>query len=360
MKAAYSYRIYLRLIVVSWLPLLVMPFSKVSVAQLLPSAPIAPASPTGGLQRQLEESSDRGLIREIREQADLLLESGQQAKQNGNVEVAISNWLQALDIYEQVEDFEALELTYDYLGQTYAQLGRYSLAEEALRRRLGITRYQKDLQGQIYGLNNLGTVLLQTGDLQAAEGRFREGLILARQLQSKEGEGLSLSNLGLVAAKRGKYFEAINHYEQALKLRRSSGKANTQNNLGDAYLAVERPREALNAYRIGLFLATDKNNDIPNRFRALKGMVRSHSALEQYSPALKRLNQYLTLAANQKNRYEQLKGLRLGAQVYQAAGNLSLAKNLYEQAIALASILGETTEEAFLRNDLAQIIYQQE
>ncbi|MGB7443624.1 MAG: tetratricopeptide repeat protein [Coleofasciculaceae cyanobacterium] len=353
MKVRYPYRIYLRLILISWLPLLVMLVSKVSLAQLLPSA-----SPTSDLQRQLENSSDRGLIKEIREQADLLLESGQRAEQSGNFEVAIADWLQALEIYEQIEDFEGLELTYDYLGQTYAQLGRYSLAEDALRRRLGIARYKKDLLGQIYGLNNLGTVLLQTGNLQAAEETFREGLIIARQLGSKEGEGLSLSNLGLVAARRGNYFEAIKHYQQALKLRRSSGKANTQNNLGDAYLAVERPSDALNAYRIGLFLATDNNNDVPNHFRALRGMVSSHSALKQYSPALKRLNQHLTLAANQENRYEQLRGLRLGAQVYQGAGNLALAKNLYEQAIALARVLGEAREEAFLRNDLAQIIYQ--
>jgi tetratricopeptide (TPR) repeat protein len=55
---------------------------------------------------------------------------------------------------------------------TYAKLGRYQQAEDALRRRLGIARSRQDFQGQIYGLNNIGTVLLQAGNLEAAQETF--------------------------------------------------------------------------------------------------------------------------------------------------------------------------------------------
>jgi hypothetical protein len=73
---------------------------------------------------------------------------------------------------------------------------------------------------------------------------------------------------------------------------------------------------------------------------------------------LKTLDQHIALAQKEANRPEELIALRLSAQVYQATGNLSNAQSLYVEAIALARALGDTQEEAFLRNDLAQILYE--
>ena len=314
------------------------------------------------LEQQLDIPLNNGIQGEDRDQADFLLRLGGQALGNGNYDKAIANWWQALDLYQRVGDLQAVGLTYDYLGVTYAKLGRYQQAEDALRRRLGIARTRQDFLGQIYGLNNLGTALLQSGNFRGARESFTEAVKIARSIENEPGEGLSLSNLGLAAAGEGKYLEAIKQYKTALSLRSFSGdplgEANTRNNLADAYRAVNLQQEALISYQTGLSLA-QVSRDVPNQFRGLRGLAQSYTALKNYNAALKVLEQSLNLAQQQKNHREELLSLRLAAGIYQVTGNLSNARSLYEEAITLAGTLGDIEQEAFLRNDLAQIIYYQ-
>ncbi|HAJ62081.1 MAG TPA: Tfp pilus assembly protein PilF [Cyanobacteria bacterium UBA8543] len=312
------------------------------------------------LDQQLDIPLNNGLQGEERNQADLLLRLGGQAQRRGFFDKAIANWLQALDIYQRIGDFQAVGLTYEYLGVAYAKLGRYEKSEDALRRRVGLARSQEDFQGQISGLNNLGTVFLQSRNLKAARETFTEALKISRSVNSQQGEGLSLSNLGLVAANEGNYFEAIKRYENALTLRIQTGdpvgEANTRNNLGDAYRAVNNPREASISYQGALRLA-QSSLDVSSEFRALRGLAQSYIAREEYLAALNVLEQHMALARKEKNLDEELFSLRFYAHAYQGAGNFLNARNFYEQAIALAGVLGDTQQQALLRNDLAQMIY---
>ncbi|HBB34736.1 MAG TPA: Tfp pilus assembly protein PilF [Cyanobacteria bacterium UBA8803] len=312
------------------------------------------------LEEQLNIPLNNGIQEEGREEADLLLRLGGQAQRQGSFEKAIAYWQQALDLYQRLGDFEGQGLAYDYLGLTYANLGRYPQAEDALRRRLGVARYLKDFQGQIFALNNLGTLLLQAGNLEAAQVSFAEALDIARTVKNPEGEGLSLSNLGLVAAQAGNYLEAVKRYEASLAFRRRLGdplgEANTRNNLGDAYQALNQHQDALTSYGLALHVAED-SLDIPNQFRALRGLIRSYSVVGPKLVALKYLKQHLALAQKEQNPREELISLRLYAELYKAGGDLSNARIFYERAILLANSLGQTQEEAFLRNDLAQILY---
>ncbi len=313
------------------------------------------------LEEQLQIPLNNGIEGESRDEADLLLRLGGQAQRGGNLEKAIAYWEQARDLYQQLGDFEGLGLAYDYLGLTYANLGRYPDAEEALRRRLGVARYLKDFGGQIFGLNNLGSLLLQAGNLEAASTTFIEALDIARTVKNREGEGLTLNNLGLVAALEGNYLQAIKHYQAALGLRRRLGdslaETNTQNNLADAYFALNQYRDASIEYGVALQLAKD-SRDIPNQFRALRGMVKSYSIVGPELLAFKYLERHFALAQEQQNQREELISLRLSAQLYKAKGDLANARIFYERAIALANGLGDSGEEAFLRNDLAQILFE--
>jgi tetratricopeptide (TPR) repeat protein len=136
------------------------------------------------------------------------------------------------------------------------------------------------------------------------------------------------------------------------------GEGNTRNNLGDAYRAANIPREALISYQ-GALRVAQTSRDVPNEFRALRGLVQSYSDLGEYETALKVLDQHIALAQQEKNPSEELFSLGLAAKLSQAIGNLSNAQTFYQQAIALAGALGDTQQEALLRNDLAQIIYYQ-
>lgn len=330
--------------------------STTAIAQIIPLG----GSPRSNLEQQLDIQLNNGIQGEERNQADVLLRAGGQAQRNGKLEEAIANWLQALNLYQQINDVEAVGVTYDYLGVAYAKLGRYQSAEDALRRRVGIARSRQDFQGQIYGLNNLGTVLLQAENIEAAQNSFTDALKISRTIKNRDGEGLSLSNLGLAASAAGNYPEAIKYYKTALSLRSFSGnplgEANTRNNLADAYRAANVPKEALISYQSALSLA-QISNDVPSQFRALRGLGQSFNAMKEHGAALNIFAQHLALAQREKNPVEELLSLRLAAKVYQITGNLGKARDFYEQALMLARALGDTQQEAFLRNDLAQVIY---
>lgn len=330
--------------------------STAAIAQIIPLG----GSPRSNLEQQLDIQLNNGIQGEERNQADVFLRAGGQAQREGKLEEAIASWLQALKIYQQINDIVALGTTYDYLGVAYAKLGRYQQAEDALRRRVGIARSRQDFQGQIYGLNNLGTVLLQAENIAAAKNSFTDALKISRVLKNRDGEGLSLSNLGLAASAAGNYTEAIKYYQAALDVRSFSGnplgEANTRNNLADVYRKMNLPKEALLSYQSALSLA-QISNDVPSQFRALRGLGQSFSSIKEYGAALNIFAQHLGLAQSQKNRPEELLSLRLAAKVYQITGNLAKARDYYEQALTLARVLGDTQQEAFLRNDLAQVIY---
>ncbi|NER51883.1 MAG: Tfp pilus assembly protein PilF, partial [Symploca sp. SIO1A3] len=154
---------------------------------------------------------------------------------------------------------------------------------------------------------------------------------------------------------------AIKQYEAAIVLRRRFadplGEANTRNNLGDAYRAANLPDDAAIAYGLALLLART-TSDAPNQFRAFRGLVNSYREAGNYPPAFRALDQHIALAKEEKDLFQELVWLRLSAELYTVTGDFTNARNFYQRAIDLARILEDTGEEALLRNDLAQVLYQ--
>lgn len=320
--------------------------------------------PTNALARNLDEQfnihGDNVIPKEIRDEADSLLRLGSQQERLGNLNKAIEYWKQALEIYHRLGDTKSEGLAYDFIGIAYTTLGRYDLAEDALRRRLAIARDNKDILGEIYGLNNVGTILIQREAFDEARKTFEEAYELARSVNSLEGQGLSLSNLGLVAAAKKDYNQAIKKYEAALTWRRRVknpiGEANTLNNLGDAYRAVGNYDEAIANYGIALILAR-KNVDFRNHFRAIDGLVAAHTSVGRYFRAAALLDERLKLAKKIENPRQELISLRSIAQFYRLLEDYPVAEEFYRRAIALARNLGDFKEETRLLDEL-QIVWR--
>jgi tetratricopeptide (TPR) repeat protein len=310
------------------------------------------------LNEQLDIRINNGTQGESRDEADRLIRLGGQAQQKGLLDKAIPYWLKALTIYSEIGDIEALGRTYDYLGLAYADLGLFREAEDALRKRLGVARANKDWQGQVFGLNNVGSLLLRRGDILAGKTTFNEALSIARATNSLAGIGLSLNNLGLAAASRGDYNQAIKRYEEALIYRsRASdpvGEANTYNNLGDAYRATDNFWDTVRAYGAALRVARFAI-DRPNQFRAIDGLVDTYNCAKNYTRTLDLLEERLKIARASEHPYQELKSLRLLSQFYRQQGKNMEALMVQQQAIALAQKLNETQAVAELLGELIEI-----
>jgi tetratricopeptide (TPR) repeat protein len=310
------------------------------------------------LNEQLDIQINNGTQGESRDEADRLVLLGGQAQQKGLLDKAIPYWIEALNIYQEIGDIAAVGRTYDYLGLAYADLGLFREAEDALRKRLGVARVNKDWQGQVFGLNNVGSLLLKKGDIVAGKTTFNEALSIARATNSPTGIGLSLNNLGLAAASRGDYNQAIKRYEEALIYRsRASdpvGEANTYNNLGDAYRATNNFWDTVRAYGAALRVARFAI-DRPNQFRAIDGLVNTYNCAKNYTRTLDLLEERLKIAHASENSYQELKSLRLLSQFYRQQGKNMEALMVQQQAISVAQELNETRAVAELLGELIEI-----
>lgn len=340
--------------------------------------PVSPSSPSLGgqqtrspafipnsdLNQQLNIPLNNGTQGEWRNEADRLVRLGGQSKRQGNLDKAIPYWWQASQIYHQIGDVEAVGRVYDFIGLAYAELGDYQRAEDYLRRRLGYARENRDILGQILGLNNIGTILLKRGSYPAARTTFEDALAIARSIENTDGIGLSLNNLGLAATGVSDYKRAIVLYEEALIYRNRSGdaigQANTLNNLGDAYRAKDPQapygsqnfRDTIGSY--GAALAVSRSSlDFPNQYRAIDALVQIYCEVKLFTRAYDLLDRRLAIAQSEENPREELKTLRTLAGVYQAEGRYDDARRAYHRAIEVARVLKDTQAESIL---LGQVI----
>ncbi|NJL89760.1 MAG: tetratricopeptide repeat protein [Coleofasciculaceae cyanobacterium SM2_1_6] len=299
-------------------------------------------------------------VRDLRNDADTLLRLGEAEERRGSLEKAIPFWLEALELYQMVRDEQAIGRTLELLGITYGNLGQLREAEATLRQRLAIARDNQDITGQIYGLNNLGAILVKRRSYAAANALFNEALTVSRRVNSAAGEGLSLSNLGLLAFSMGDFDEAIKRYEAALRFRRSPqdpiGEVNTLLGLAESYRLLNQYRQAMVNYFDAL-RTSRIIRDVANEFRILAGMHTTYLAMNQPELALKALDERMLLAQQTQNEPQELNTLITYGRFYNTVGDRLEAKNYLERAIALAASLGDTGQEAALKNELAQVIF---
>ena len=310
------------------------------------------------LRTQLDIRPNNRTEGQPRDVADQLLRLGGSQEAAGEYRQAINSWRQALAIYQEIGDMAASGIAYDYIGLTYGSLGRYVEAEEALRRRLAVARDNADFQGQIFGWNNLGSIFIQRGDVGLAQTAFNEALTIARSLNSYQGIGLSLSNLALVATARRNRQEAVKLYEAAANYRFQAGdrmgEANTLNGLGDAYRSFFQISDAIGAYRLALRSGRELD-DVAIQLRAIDGLLAIYLDRGDLQDARALLDQRVTLTARQADQWQQLNTLRLLGEYYEQLGEWGLAKNFYEQALAIAQRLEDSQAVVSLNNRLIDL-----
>lgn len=310
------------------------------------------------LNEQLQIQINNGSRNTTRDEADRLMALGKTQEQDGFLQEAVQSWQQALLMYQNLQDVEAQNLTYSYLGNAYVNLGQYEAAEDIFRRRLALARSRQDYQSQIYALNSLGRILAQRGSVQAANDLYTEALTLATSINSYGGKAVTLDSLGLLAFGVGNYEQAAQQYQAALTASRRAldpvSEATILNHLGDFYLAQQDLTKAINSYGLAVKI-TRLNRDRPNQIHAIDGMVSALRLTRNYGLAIDLLNERLELAQSRENLRQELDTLQMLAQVQQEAGKYPDARKTYERAIEVARGLEDSQQESVLLTKLAAL-----
>jgi diguanylate cyclase (GGDEF)-like protein len=200
------------------------------------------------LAQALPMTGDRAAIEEkVKRSKELSESSAPQAKELAQ---------QAMDAARLLQDDYLYASASHALAVAERKLGRYDLAENAVRQALGYFRKTRAVGAWAEALNTLGLLQSDQGAfVQALESQL-EALELRRSIGDRQGMAFSYNNLGNIYRNTGDFEKAIDYLELSLELKRESGDAvsisHGYNNLGNIYRRMGRLAEARQNYQQAL------------------------------------------------------------------------------------------------------------
>jgi diguanylate cyclase (GGDEF)-like protein len=161
----------------------------------------------------------------------------------------------AATLAEEREDLGALARSQLVLGRSYLPEAAFEKAESELGRALEAARRSEDRALIIEALRDLLKCAFYARDLDAALLRGMQGLRLAREFGDPLSEARLHNDIGLVYGNLGEFGSSLEHLLSALRLMRPEGVeplGSVLNNIGNVYLELDDPRQALDFFRQAL------------------------------------------------------------------------------------------------------------
>ncbi len=281
-----------------------------------------------------------------RQAADLWLTAYKPAADVPNLE-KVRGYLEAFEHYCEISDWETAKsmLMTELEPNRYKvhwQLGVWSYSREQIQfcqRILG----KLDAKSDGIWLNTLGIAYRTLGNYKQAINFHQQGLVISREIGDRQGEGKALGNLGNAYYSLGRYEEAIDFHQQCLAIAREIGdrlcEGNALGNLGNSYYSLGRYEEAIDFYQQALVISCEIG-DRNGEGRHLVNIGATQIKLKQYSESLTNNQAALEIFQEIGDRANEAEALKNLAELHQALGDLDLARQYCQQALALATELG--------------------
>ena len=147
------------------------------------------------------------------------------------------------------------------LGVINVDLGNLETAQEYYLNALKIYQNLNDKSGTTVTLNNLGVLNWNQDNYQESRKYYQEALTLYRQMGYRKGEGMVLGNLGNLLMSYGDYANALAYNQSALFIQQETGvklgQCYASLNLGLTYMFQDSAKEAQHYSEQALKIATD-------------------------------------------------------------------------------------------------------
>lgn len=179
---------------------------------------------------------------------------------SGNYTSALDNFLEALKIYENCQDFKNMSTALGNIGSVYLNQKNFKKAREYYTRALTIDQKTNNKKWIASDISNLGIIYMSEGNYEKAIESYTKALIINREIKNKRDISMNLGNIGNVYFKLGEdssnttkqsdslYNIAANYYLDAIKideeLGRKLGIAIKLGNLGTLYILMRKFAEA--------------------------------------------------------------------------------------------------------------------
>jgi diguanylate cyclase (GGDEF)-like protein len=161
-------------------------------------------------------------------------------------QTALTVSMDALRIYEQVEDSAGQASVLNIIGNVYHALGDFENALRTHSKSLQIEENIQDRKGQATTLNNLGTVYQRLNDTARALEYYMKSLRIRDDIGDHSGEGGPLNNIGLVYQELGEYEKALEFYFKGLDYEQANSPAHAilLMNIGNAYFRIGKFKQS--------------------------------------------------------------------------------------------------------------------
>jgi len=168
--------------------------------------------------------------------ADAKLELGSKLDDQGKYAEALQNYLDALSVYEKLDEENAIAKTYNLIGIIYARQGNNKLALDYFLKDVSIRNKilennpndsicQNDRRKT---LNNIGIILEQQTEYRKAITYYSEALQIAEKYENKKSTALYCNNIGSAYRNLGDYNNSYYYFEKGIKIARQNGNKDTE------------------------------------------------------------------------------------------------------------------------------------
>ena len=156
-------------------------------------------------------------------EADRLMELGHIEIAESNYDQALEAYQQALHIYQRLQSQKGGAEVRKGIGLVHYRQGSYSCALEQFEQALSIARGlgHKVLEGKTLGL--MGNVYLAQGKYDLSLSHCQQSIEISHQIGDKLSEGIHLGNMAIVYLRQGKHEEALSHFQQSIEIAREIG-----------------------------------------------------------------------------------------------------------------------------------------
>ena len=197
-------------------------------------------------------------------------------------------------------------------------------------------------------LNQRGTTLWNIGRLEAAIESYAEALVIYRAIGMSRHEARALNNMGIVFAALGEYEEALAHYKSALKIDQALGDRSSialkLGNIGQCYSDLGDLDKA-ESYLGKALKVAEQTGDLSAAADAAVSWGQAKMQRNDTKGALVLFERGLTLATENRERYQEVRALQYIALAHLVAGDppeaaLEMARSATEWARKMPMLVG--------------------
>jgi CHAT domain-containing protein len=257
----------------------------------------------------------------------------------GELEQALANWAELLDLSRADEDFDQTANALLEIGKIHFIKGDLQQSRQFCKEALALTRGHGLPSQPAFVLRELSKVYSVSGDPILALRYANESIGIFRELGMRHQAGAGVGNLPEIYAFMGDWSSALRYAREALQSAIECEdvleRQDTLATVGDVLLGAGQYREAAQNYRQSLALDSS-TLFAPFRLTALMGIGSAYLGLQEYGHAEERLREALQLARELGNRRAEANALAQLGRCYRLMGRVEKAREHFDAALEMA------------------------